>query len=83
MKLGSERNGGSPSIWKAPQMVVTCFGAARRDARSFLSIRCCSAEQVGYILRDCNVRALVTSPERIALLTSELSITVPICGTSC
>ena len=26
------------------------------------------AEQVGYILRDCNVRLLVTSPERLALL---------------
>ena len=25
-------------------------------------------EQVGYILRDCNVRLLVTSPERLALL---------------
>ncbi len=30
------------------------------------------AEQVGYILRDCNVRMLVTSPERIALLKDTL-----------
>ena len=26
------------------------------------------AEQVAYILRDCNVRVLVTSPERLPLL---------------
>ena len=30
-------------------------------------------EQVGYILRDCNVRILVTSPERLAALGSELA----------
>ena len=30
------------------------------------------AEQVGYILRDCNVRMLVTSPERLALLADTL-----------
>ena len=30
------------------------------------------AEQVGYILRDCNVRVLVTSPERLALLRETL-----------
>ncbi len=30
------------------------------------------AEQVGYILRDCNVRTLVTSPERLALLADTL-----------
>jgi acyl-CoA ligase (AMP-forming) (exosortase A-associated) len=30
-------------------------------------------EQVGYILRDCNVRILVTSPERLAALGPELA----------
>jgi acyl-CoA ligase (AMP-forming) (exosortase A-associated) len=30
-------------------------------------------EQVGYILRDCNVRVLVTSPERYALLAETLA----------
>lgn len=30
-------------------------------------------EQVGYILRDCNVRVLVTSPERLAALGPELT----------
>ena len=30
-------------------------------------------EQVGFILRDCDVRALVTSPERHALLAQELA----------
>jgi acyl-CoA ligase (AMP-forming) (exosortase A-associated) len=29
-------------------------------------------EQVGYIMRDCNVRVLVTSPERLALLHETL-----------
>lgn len=29
-------------------------------------------EQVGYIMRDCNVRILVTSPERLPLLTDTL-----------
>ncbi|PKO35778.1 MAG: acyl-CoA ligase (AMP-forming), exosortase A system-associated [Betaproteobacteria bacterium HGW-Betaproteobacteria-7] len=29
-------------------------------------------EQVGYIMRDCNVRVLVTSPERLALLQETL-----------
>lgn len=30
------------------------------------------ADQVGYIMRDCNVRVLVTSPERLALLQETL-----------
>ena len=30
-------------------------------------------EQVAYILRDCNVRVLVTSPERLALLVGVLA----------
>ena len=30
-------------------------------------------DQVGYILRDCNVRVLVTSPERMALLAEVLT----------
>lgn len=30
-------------------------------------------QQVGYILRDCDVRVLVTSPERLALLEQELT----------
>src|SRR6218665_1258565 len=29
--------------------------------------------QVGHVLRDCDVRVLVTSPERLALLRDELS----------
>lgn len=31
-------------------------------------------EQVGYILRDCNVRVLITSPERLALLADTLTL---------
>lgn len=31
------------------------------------------AQQVGYILRDCDVQVLVTSPERLALLGEELA----------
>lgn len=30
------------------------------------------SEQIGYILRDCNVRMLITSPERLALLQETL-----------
>jgi acyl-CoA ligase (AMP-forming) (exosortase A-associated) len=30
-------------------------------------------EQVGYILRDCNVRVLVTSPERLALVSEVIA----------
>ena len=54
--------------------------ASRRSSRasappppaacSCRSIRCSSRSRSRYILRDCNVRVLVTSPERLALLVA-------------
>jgi len=57
---------------KRPEMVVACFGAAAAGG-AFVPVNpLLKPEQVGYILRDCNVRVLVTSPERHALLAEEL-----------
>lgn len=57
---------------KRHEMVVTCFGATAAGC-AFVPINpLFKAEQVGYILRDCNVRVLVTSPERYALIASAL-----------
>ena len=44
------------------------FGAAAAGAVFVPVNPLLKAEQVAYILRDCNVRVLVTSPERLALL---------------
>ncbi|MEW5879381.1 MAG: acyl-CoA ligase (AMP-forming), exosortase A system-associated [Pseudomonadota bacterium] len=50
------------------EMVVAAFGATAAGC-AFVPINpLLKAEQVGYILRDCNVRVLVTSPERYALI---------------
>ena len=40
------------------------------------------AEQVAYILRDCNVRVLVTSAERLASARSDVLATAPTCALS-
>jgi acyl-CoA ligase (AMP-forming) (exosortase A-associated) len=57
---------------KRREMVVTCFGATAAGC-AFVPINpLFKAEQVGYILRDCNVRVLVTSPERHALIAAAL-----------
>jgi acyl-CoA ligase (AMP-forming) (exosortase A-associated) len=53
--------------------VIAAFGAAAAGG-AFVPVNpLLKAEQVGYILRDCNVRVLVTSPERLALLEPVLS----------
>ena len=57
------------------------FESGGRDVRrapppapcSCRSIRCSSPSRWRYILRDCNVRVLVTSPERLALLAPVLA----------
>lgn len=55
------------------EMVVACFGAPAAGG-VFVPINpLLKPEQVGYILRDCNVRVLVTSPERLALLGETLA----------
>lgn len=58
---------------KRPEFVTTCFGTAAAGG-AFVPVNpLLKPEQVGYILRDCNVRALVTSAERLALLLPELA----------
>lgn len=53
---------------KRIETVVASFGAPAAGG-VFVPINpLLKAEQVGYILRDCNVRVLVTSPERLQLL---------------
>ncbi len=54
------------------EMVAAAFGAPAAGG-VFVPINpLLKAEQVGHILRDCNVRVLVTSPERFALLAQTL-----------
>lgn len=58
---------------KRVEMVVAAFGAPAAGG-VFVPINpLLKAEQVGHILRDCNVRVLVTSPERFALLAATLA----------
>lgn len=58
---------------KRVETVVACFGANAGGA-AFVPVNpLLKPEQVGYILRDCNVRVLVTSTERLALLGDELN----------
>ncbi len=47
------------------EFVVAAFGAARAGGVFVPVNPLLKAEQVEYILRDCNVRVLVTSPERL------------------
>src|SRR3954464_2846942 len=50
------------------ETVIAAFGAAAAGG-AFVPINpLLKPDQVGYILRDCNVRILVTSAERLALL---------------
>lgn len=54
------------------EMVIASFGAPAAGG-VFVPINpLLKADQVAYILRDCNVRILVTSPERLALLQEAL-----------
>jgi len=55
------------------ETVATAFGAAAAGG-AFVPVNpLLKPEQVGYILRDCNVRVLVTSPERAKLLEGTLA----------
>ncbi len=55
------------------EFVIAAFGTAAAGC-VFVPINpLLKPEQVGYILRDCQVAALVTSPERLALLVDELA----------
>jgi acyl-CoA ligase (AMP-forming) (exosortase A-associated) len=55
------------------ETVVAAFGAAAAGGAFVPLNPLLKAEQVGYILRDCNVRVLVTSRERLALLAETLA----------
>lgn len=52
------------------EAVIASFGAGAAGAVFVPLNPLLKAEQVAYILRDCNVRVLVTSPERLALLAA-------------
>lgn len=57
---------------KRPETAVACFGAAAAGL-VFVPINpLLKAGQVAHILRDCNVRALVTTSGRLAALEDEL-----------
>ncbi|UCV24713.1 acyl-CoA ligase (AMP-forming), exosortase A system-associated [Ferribacterium limneticum] len=54
------------------ETVIASFGAPAAGGVFVPLNPLLKAEQVGYILRDCNVRMLVTSPERLTLLQETL-----------
>ena len=54
------------------ETVIASFGAPAAGGVFVPLNPLLKPEQVGYILRDCNVRMLVTSPERLALLQETL-----------
>src|SRR5262245_51147542 len=54
------------------ETVIACFGAAAAGG-AFVPVNpLLKPDQVTYILRDCNVRVIVTSSERLALLRETL-----------
>jgi acyl-CoA ligase (AMP-forming) (exosortase A-associated) len=57
---------------KRIETVIACFGAAAAGGVFVPLNPLLKPEQVGYILRDCNVRVLVTSPERLVSLSALL-----------
>ena len=58
---------------KRIETVVTVFGAAAAGCVFVPVNPVLKAQQVSYILQDCNVRVLVTSPERLALVAPSLA----------
>ncbi len=55
------------------ETVIASFGAPAAGGVFVPLNPLLKPEQVGYILRDCNVRVLVTSPERLSLLAPVLA----------
>ena len=55
------------------ETVIASFGAPAAGCVFVPLNPLLKPEQVAYIMRDCNVRMLVTSPERYALLTESLA----------
>lgn len=74
MGLGLER-GERVAIYleKRFETVIASFGAPAAGAVFVPVNPLLKPEQVAFILRDCNVRVLVTSPERLALLKEVLA----------
>ncbi len=58
---------------KRVDMVASCFGSAAAGTVFVPLNPLLKPDQVAYILRDCGVRALVTSPDRLALLLPVLA----------
>ncbi len=58
---------------KRPETVVAMFGATAAGGVFVPVNPVLKAEQVGHILRDCNVRVLVTSPDRLRTLAERLA----------
>ena len=58
---------------KRPETVIAMFGAAAAGAVYVPVNPLLKAEQVAYILADCNVRVLVTSTERLPVLAPVLA----------
>ena len=56
------------------ETVIASFGAPAAGGVFVPLNPLLKPEQVGYIMRDCNVRMLVTSPERYALLSETLAV---------
>jgi acyl-CoA ligase (AMP-forming) (exosortase A-associated) len=58
---------------KRPEFVAACFGAAAAGL-AFVPVNpLLKREQLAHILADCDVRVLVTTPERLALLHDTLA----------
>lgn len=55
------------------ETVIASFGAPAAGCVFVPLNPLLKPEQVGYIMRDCNVRVLVTSPERLALLRETIN----------
>ena len=72
--LGLPRTG-RVGIWleKRLETVVASFGAPAAGGVMVPMNPLLKAEQVAYIVRDCDVKVLVTSPERLALLAPVLA----------
>jgi len=62
-------------IWldKRPETVIASFGAPAAGGVFVPMNPLLKPEQIGYIARDCDVRLLLTSPERLALLAPVLA----------
>ncbi|WP_374511437.1 acyl-CoA ligase (AMP-forming), exosortase A system-associated [Niveibacterium sp.] len=74
LELGLSR-GERVAIWldKRPETVIASFGATAAGG-VFVPINpLLKPDQVAYILRDCNVRVLISSPERLTLLDPVLA----------